>query len=490
MKQVYTKVIENPDNIFWIMEKEISNKTSGRIYTSQITNIKIINTVAVYSVNEAGEEIQIAQLAYIDYEDLRQKYEKGEDIDLNYTYIDNFSWYGTDKLYEIEEYPLKNIRSFNARCSFWNAEEKENYLVSLLQLSIENGDMCFNYSIFFKTLMNLANIEVLKGGLYFDNSKFYESELSIFGASCSKGLYNNGIISCNYTQYNNSKVWFEFIRNELDISFLLADMANTELRIGNPIGTIKEVCFIKAKIDSLDLDHCEFDKIDARELTANKISIFGCEFNGLVEIHTLNDVEMSIKNCIINSDTKLTFDKIPKTLEFDKTLNNGKIHIRNFKEVLPIIVSRVSETKDIEQLLMLKENFKNIGQYISEDLCYSKYRQLENKFYTEKKSSKLINYINWLVSDYGTCPLRMFILIIIMILGFAILYFTCPYFKFENATSFIDYIYISGITFFTVGYGDILPLNELTKMIVLVQAFFGVSTMSYFLVVLSRKIIR
>lgn len=373
---------------------------------------------------------------------------------------------------------------------FLECRKKENHLVSLLQLSIENGDMCFNYSIFFKTIMNLCNIEVLNGGLYFDNSKFYESDLDILGASCNKGLYNNGIISCNYTQYNNSKVWFEFTRNELDISFLLADMTNTELRIGNPTGTIKEVCFTKAKIELLDLDYCEIDKIDARELTANKISIFGCEFNRLVEMHTLNDVEMSIKNCIINSDMKLSFDKLPKALEFDKTLNNGKIHIRNFKEVLPIIVNRVSETKEIEQLLMLKENFKNIGQYISEDICYSKYRQLENKFYTKKISSKSINYINWLVSDYGTCPLRMFILIITMILGFAMLYFTCPYFKFENATSFIDYIYISGITFFTVGYGDILPLNELTKMIVLVQAFFGVSTMSYFLVVLSRKIIR
>lgn len=490
MKQVYTKVIENPDNIFWIMKKEISNKNSGRIYTSQITNIKIINTVGVYSVNESGEETQIAQLAYIDYDMLRQKYENGEDINLDYTYIDDFSWYGTDKLYEVEGEPLKKIESFSACFSFWNAEKKENYLVSLLQMSIENGDMCFNYSIFFKTLLNICNIEVLNGGLYFDSSKFYESELDIFGASCGKGMYSNGIISCNYTQYNNSKVWIEFIRNESEISFLLANMDNTELRIDNPRGIIKEACFTKAKIGLLDLKYCEIDKIDARELSVNKISIEGCKFNGLIEIHTLNDAEISIKNCIINSDMKLTFDKVPKSLEFNKTLNNGKIHIHNFKEVLPIVINKINETKDVDQLLMLKENFKNTGQYIFEDICYSKYRQLENKFHTKNKRSKLINYINWVVSDYGTCPLRMFMVIIAMILGFAILYSIFPYFKFKDAKNFIDYIYISGITFFTVGYGDILPLNEPTKMIVLVQAFFGVSTMSYFLVVLSRKVIR
>lgn len=472
------------------MKKDNSNKSNIGVLRSPITDIRIINTVAVYSVNENGEEIQIAQLAYIDYEELRDKYDNGEDINLNYTYIDDFSWYGTDKIYEVESNPLKKIKSFNACCSFWNAEEKEDHLVSLLQLSIENGDMCFNYSIFFKTLMNLCNIEVLNGGLYFDNSKFYESSLDILGISCSKGMYNNGIISCNYTEYKNSNVWFELMKNEVDISFLLANMTNSELRIGNPRDKIKEACFTKAKIDTLNLEYCDIYKIDARELAVNRISALGCEFNGLVEIHTLNDVEVSIKNCIINSNMKLTFDKIPKTLEFEKTLNNGKIHIHNFKEILPIIVHRANNTKDIEQLLMLKENFKNIGQYILEDICYLKYRQLENKFYTKKQSSKLINNINWLVSGYGTCPLRMFILIISMILGFAMLYFMCPYFKFANATSLIDYIYISGITFFTVGYGDILPLNELTKIIVLVQAFFGVSTMSYFLVVLSRKVIR
>lgn len=47
-----------------------------------MTNIKIMNTVAMYTTNEVGEE-QIAQLAYVDYDILRQKYENGEDINLN-----------------------------------------------------------------------------------------------------------------------------------------------------------------------------------------------------------------------------------------------------------------------------------------------------------------------------------------------------------------------------------------------------------------------
>ena len=490
MKHIYTKVIENTENIFWIMKKEISNKSSGRIYPSQITNVKIINTVAVYTTNELDEEVQIAQLACVDYDILRQKYENGEDINLNYTYIDNFSWYGTDKLYEVDEYVFRELGSFGACCSFWNAEDKESHLVSLMQLKIKNKDMYFNYSIFFKTMLNLTNITVLNGGLCFDNSKFYESDLSILGVSCNKGMYHNGIISCNYTEYNNSKIWITAIKNEMDIDFLMSKMVNTELLIDAPIGSINKICFTKSRIDSLRLEYCDITSIDARELLVNTIFFIGCKFKGLVEIHILNEVEMNIENCIINSEVKLTFNKIPEILGFAKTLNSGKIYIQNFKEILPAILNNINKTNDIEQLLMLKENFKNFGQYIYEDICYSKYKKLENKLYARNLSSKLANYINWGISDYGTKPLRMFIFILFLILGFAIIYFMCPFLKFGNANTFIDYIYISGITFFTVGYGDILPLNELTKIIVLMQAFLGVSSMSYFLVVLSRKIIR
>lgn len=490
MKSVYTKIVENTEGVFWIMKEDISNKSTKRSYPLQITNIPIVNTVAVYIVNEEGKESQMAQLACVDYEVLKQKYESGEDINLNYTYIDNFSWYGTDKLYEVDEYVLREIEGFSACCSFWNAQDKEKHLVSLMQLKIKNRDMCFNHSIFFKTVFIPQNIMVLNGGLDFAYSKFYDSELIGMGISCNKGMYHNGVICCNYTEYKDSKVWFDFIKDEMDIDFLLAKMINTDLEISNPLGKIRNICLTKADIDSLKLNYCEIETLDARELKVNKVGFRGCKFKGLVEIHVLNELEMNIENCVINSEMKLDFDRPPKIIGFSNTLNSGKIYIKKFKEVLPAILDGIEETKNIEQLLMLKENFKNLGEYIYEDLCYATYRKLENKIYTKSITTRWINNINYAVSNYGTQPIRMFLCIIVLILGFAAMYYVCPFIQFENAVSFIDYIYISGITFFTVGYGDILPLNDITKMIVLIQAFLGVSSMSYFLVVLSRKIIR
>ena len=48
----------------------------------------------------------------------------------------------------------------------------------------------------------------------------------------------------------------------------------------------------------------------------------------------------------------------------------------------------------------------------------------------------------------------------------------------------------SAITFFAVGYGDLFPATLATKMVSLVEAFSGVTMTSYFLVLLSRKVIR
>lgn len=65
-----------------------------------------------------------------------------------------------------------------------------------------------------------------------------------------------------------------------------------------------------------------------------------------------------------------------------------------------------------------------------------------------------------------------------------------PFLSYHGAITWLDYVYTSGITFFAVGYGDLYPLNVVTKMVSLVEAFLGVTAMSYFLVLLSRKVIR
>ena len=94
------------------------------------------------------------------------------------------------------------------------------------------------------------------------------------------------------------------------------------------------------------------------------------------------------------------------------------------------------------------------------------------------------------ISGYGTKPFRMLLVILAVIVLFGTLYYCAPFLSFHGASTWLEHIYASGITFFAVGYGDLFPLNTITKMVSLTEAFLGVTSTSYCLVLLSRKVIR
>ena len=59
-----------------------------------------------------------------------------------------------------------------------------------------------------------------------------------------------------------------------------------------------------------------------------------------------------------------------------------------------------------------------------------------------------------------------------------------------NIPSILDAIYYSGITFLTIGYGDIHPANLLAKILSVIEGFLGIFLMSYFTVSFVRKLLR
>ncbi len=490
VNRVVVEYTDNHERVFWIREKKISNKHKGRVYPTQVSDITTPRSVAVYYIDELGERKQIAQLACVDYRLLKQKYEDGDFINLNYTYIDDFSWYGTNRFYEIDESQFRKLKGFSAYCSFWNGENLGDKLVNLMQLNITNEDVCFDYSIFNRMVFCLTNVNIHKGSLYFDNARFLSADVSLMGISCNKNLYDNPTISMNNTEFKNSSVELFQLKDHININFLSSEMTNTKVEINNTRGSIGTVCLTKAKLDKFFISHCKIGGIDSRNSDINILSLMGCELNGLSEIELASNYELSFSACLLNSILKLDIHQNSKSIRFDSTINNGRIYFKSFSRIMNSVLNGVKETDDINQLLMLKENFRSLGEYEHEDLCYSKYRKMENELHEKNIFNKCKNYLTLLISDYGTKPFRLFMFILGLIFGFSLLYYVCPIIMFQHATTFIDYVYVSGITFFTVGYGDILPLNSISKIVVLFEAFLGVTTMSYFLVVLSRKIIR
>lgn len=104
-----------------------------------------------------------------------------------------------------------------------------------------------------------------------------------------------------------------------------------------------------------------------------------------------------------------------------------------------------------------------------------------------------------LIGKYGTSYSTVFSAMIFAILSYSGLYYlfgldvTVIDFI-SDSSSYLEkmfgYIYYSGITFFTVGYGEITPNSTLTAAIAVIESFTGVFLMSYFVVAFARKVIR
>ncbi len=94
------------------------------------------------------------------------------------------------------------------------------------------------------------------------------------------------------------------------------------------------------------------------------------------------------------------------------------------------------------------------------------------------------NMLYWLTSNYGESAFRVLITPLGIMLVFAVVFWI----KGAVSGGFWTALYFSIITFTTVGYGDVIPVTH--RMLAAAEAFIGAFMMAFFVVVISRKIIR
>ncbi len=483
--------INNPDNIYWIWEPKFCNKSTLRFIPSEICNVSSGHTVAVYS-NEKNEKCQIAQLVVPDYTLLRECYENGDVLNLNYAYIDDYSWLGDKVPYEIEADPYSIKEKFTADCSIWNCNSDSIYHdqdVHIMHSVIKGGDMSFMYAGFNNLLLDFDSLDIASGNVDFTFARVYDSTITLDCIKCSGNDLFPPELSFRYIKASNAMVAINLMTDKLSIDFLLADTVNSEVSVSAIPASINSICLAKSKFNSFDLSNADIEEIDASQIEITKIGFARCKFlNPSIIRGSVEDV--SFEDCIITNAFELDINS-NKRFYISNTLITGKLFIRNFAEIVNCSIKPLLDEGRInqEQLLVLKENFRQTGEYAYEDLCHLYYQRLISKKVKNPIKRVCRNIID-LVSGYGTKPGRMLAGIIILIVLFGICYQFVPRLLFHGANTLIEHIYTSGITFFAVGYGDLYPLNTLTKMISLLEAFLGVVSTSYFLVLLSRKIIR
>ena len=315
-------------------------------------------------------------------------------------------------------------------------------IISYVKLEFNSFKRCKFKDIIFKNCIFNGNIfsKCIFENVLFENCSFYKLDnINIFSDECilTKSIFKN----CNLES-----------------------------------NVFKECKIINLKFIDSNLENVIFSNMF---ISNNKIS--DCNFKGVKIINSdIEKFKFEDKNI-----TKLDEYVFIDTIIIDKKYKNS-----------------YDETSKVYKNISNKLNENNLLNYASEYHYLS--RCIENKSLTG--IDKIKSTICWLICGYGERPTYALITSLEIIFAFAVLYmftgisvngvdisyievFSYGFSQRNIITDFMNCLYFSTVTFTTVGYGDITPLNT-SVFFSGVEMFLGLTMMGIWTATLARKITR
>ncbi len=346
----------------------------------------------------------------------------------------------------------------------------------------KNGNKSFDRATFEGKKIDFRKVEFGDGKVDFRRCEFGNGEVTFdesdFGAckiSYKRTKFGDGGVSFNMTNFGDNAVTFE----------------ESDFGQGN-------ISFLDAQVRKLTFTACQFNKyVDLRVKKANYI-----------------DLSNTIVRDILDLQPGVTDVKIDQ-INLSGMRNLGRILVEWKKNrVYDIIMEQDESSLDqkAEQFRIIKEEFRQSGQYNDEDKAYIEFKRLELKAWKEEKIKQNkwnalwvypSMWSEWLLFDlmglYATDPLRVLISTFVVYVFFSLLFWMMPFFMDtaivsslgdpDKLSSFEVSFYHSAITFLTIGYGDYYP-SGFFRWLSNIEGFVGVFFMSYFVVAFVRKILR
>ena len=416
-------------------------------------------------------------------------------------YEGEFSFKNT--IFDIGTKDFQDANFGNGDVNFVNTEFGDGD-VSFINARFNDGDCSFKVARFGHGKVDFHYAKFGKGNISFEQTDFGVGRTDFRTVE-----FGTGRTTFNRCVFGDGEATFEGAEATGKVTLKRASFANTIVNFDLYQGKDSELIFERstfladvsfkgAILKGLHLDECQFNStFNLHVDTCDNLDLTGCTFRDIVEFYTHGEPP---KVQVLN----LTGTRLLGILYLDWEGNNIK----------KLIYSQTETTlrEKAEQFRILKQNFNNSGQYDDEDSAYIEFKRNESKaILTESLSKNKISAI-WQYPSYGfkklvfdwmglyaTSPLRVVLSNIVMILFFALLYTIIPYFTNASLTTinpddpfWTKYwiaAYYTGITYFTVGYGEIVPLGVL-RLVADLTAFIGVFMMSYFTVAFVRKILR
>jgi hypothetical protein len=393
-----------------------------------------------------------------------------------------------------------------------------NGRVSFENATFENGNLSFVNTYFGDGNVSFKNVHFGNGDVSFAFALFKKGNITF-----DKAIFNGDEISFSKVDFGAGKVDFRRVHfGDGDINFeeITIDKGNKLIFRRSNFGE-STVTFREANLPEsiIDFEEATFKsgKLNFFKINAQRISLVDCVLNCYVDLrinecHSI-DLTQSIVQNIIDLNPGVTKMEMNQ-LNLTGVRNMGDIFIEwEGNNVLSLIKNQVSTTfyEKAEQFRLLKEEFRDTGRYIDEDVAYVYFKryELKDQWEVAKNNGLLATLIfiptflfqrivfDW-IGLYATNPFRVLFSIVIVNFIFSLVYtffysasnyLTCMNSNVDFIEKISGNLYFSAITFFTVGYGDCSPVGFF-KLLSPIEGFIGVFLMSYFTVAFVRKILR
>ena len=541
--------------------------------------IRGFNQTALVSFFDfSGRRLSQVKYGVITFEEIITKIDAGENITLNNAYIKNFSLtdYRTEKGFD--DSVFVSLKNFSAKKTFFDCDLLTDFKYAkfegdktIFDASIfANGNTDFSNADFvggevsFKKLkfgngnVNFQSVHFGEGNINFNNTNFGSGNLSFVDCSFSHGnvdfkniyigdgnvdfkfaRFENGDISFDKASFGKGKKDFKNIEfgggkidfkrvefNDGDVIFEGAEFGDGKVnfrssRFGEGHKTFDLADFAHGEAQ-FDLVEFGTGSVSFNKTKVHDISFKGCALNCYFDLRLGECHYVDMSNTIVRDIIDLLPEDdhvVIKTLNISGMRILGRIFIDwRINNVFDLIHSQTETPlfKMAEQYRILKENFRNNGQYEDEDAAYLEFKRCECKarFESDKATKHVIKkiyaysnyyfqrYVFDFIGHYGTNPIRVLANMGIVFSVFSLFfYFATEYFpsfgtiattlppEYNHIHNFWNTFYYSSITFFTIGYGDYFAEGYL-KPFAAFEGFTGVFLMSYFTVAFVRKILR
>ncbi|HPR41503.1 MAG TPA: pentapeptide repeat-containing protein [Candidatus Methanofastidiosa archaeon] len=317
-----------------------------------------------------------------------------------------------------------------------------------------------------------------------------------------------------------------------------ADLRNTDLKYSNLEGVIlsnsnlQEADFAKAHLKNVYMQGASLQRANFRDSNIENAGLEDANLeDAILRGANLKGADISNAN-LHNADTfntkiegmkNLRYAKVDDILITERRANDAEYGGEN-EEALRLYDEAVSMYIDFKNYFNGEDLYNRSGQYyIREWIVKGRIQRITSKIESERlKENKFLRYYlpisfgkrdsraftvlakveswgNWALnkllyhtSRYGESPTRVLGTSLALILLYAFVYWYVGGISMGDASfipSFKESLYFSAVTFTTLGYGDYQPKPDF-QLLAISEAFLGAFVLAFFVVVVSRKLIR